>query len=71
MNNDVILINKRVFVSQASALKVSTPLTGRRYVPESSAGTPVSMAMQSVGRLHTLLTGFKYRPSMRLRDIFR
>uniref|UniRef100_A0A673H969 Retinoblastoma-like protein 2 n=1 Tax=Sinocyclocheilus rhinocerous TaxID=307959 RepID=A0A673H969_9TELE len=55
----------------ASALKVSTPLTGRRYVPESSVGTPVSMAMQSVGRLHTLLTGFKYRPSMRLRDIFR
>uniref|UniRef100_A0A671MW38 Retinoblastoma-like protein 2 n=1 Tax=Sinocyclocheilus anshuiensis TaxID=1608454 RepID=A0A671MW38_9TELE len=65
------VISKRVFVSQASALKVSTPLTGRRYVPESSVGTPVSMAMQSVGRLHTLLTGFKYRPSMRLRDIFR
>ncbi|KAK7117046.1 hypothetical protein R3I94_022559 [Phoxinus phoxinus] len=55
----------------ASALKVCTPLTGRRYVPESSVGTPVSMAMQSVGRLHTLLTGFKYRPSMRLRDVFR
>ncbi|XP_052400057.1 retinoblastoma-like protein 2 isoform X1 [Carassius gibelio] len=55
----------------ASALKVSTPLTGRRYVPESSVGTPVSTAIQSVGRLHTLLTGFKYRPSMRLRDIFR
>ncbi|RXN03062.1 retinoblastoma 2 isoform X1 [Labeo rohita] len=55
----------------ASALKVSTPLTGRRYVSESSAGTPISTAMQSVGRLHTLLTGFKYRPSMRLRDIFR
>ncbi|XP_016423922.1 retinoblastoma-like protein 2 isoform X1 [Sinocyclocheilus rhinocerous] len=55
----------------ASTLKVSTPLTGRRYVPENSVGTPVSMAMQSVGRLHTLLTGFKYRPSMGLRDIFR
>uniref|UniRef100_A0A8C1V5D0 Retinoblastoma-like 2 (p130) n=1 Tax=Cyprinus carpio TaxID=7962 RepID=A0A8C1V5D0_CYPCA len=48
----------------ASALKVSTPLTGRRYVPESSVGTPVSTAMQSVGRLHTLLTGFKYRPNV-------
>ncbi|XP_067292433.1 retinoblastoma-like protein 2 isoform X2 [Pseudorasbora parva] len=55
----------------ASALKVCTPLTGRRYVLESSVGTPVSMAMQSVGRLHTLLTGFKYRPSTKLRDIFR
>uniref|UniRef100_A0A671QRE8 Retinoblastoma-like protein 2 n=1 Tax=Sinocyclocheilus anshuiensis TaxID=1608454 RepID=A0A671QRE8_9TELE len=55
----------------ASTLKVSTPLTGRRYVPENSVGTPVSTAMQSVGRLHTLLTGFKYRPSMRFRDIFR
>uniref|UniRef100_A0A672KW47 RB transcriptional corepressor like 2 n=1 Tax=Sinocyclocheilus grahami TaxID=75366 RepID=A0A672KW47_SINGR len=46
----------------ASTLKV--------YVPENSVGTPVSMAMQSVGCLHTLLTGFKYRPSMGLRDIF-
>uniref|UniRef100_A0A671QL69 Retinoblastoma-like protein 2 n=1 Tax=Sinocyclocheilus anshuiensis TaxID=1608454 RepID=A0A671QL69_9TELE len=48
----------------ASTLKVSTPLTGRRYVPENSVGTPVSTAMQSVGRLHTLLTGFKYRPNV-------
>lgn len=71
MNTDCVLINKSVFVSQASALKVCTPLTGRRYVPENSVGTPVSMAMQSVGRLHTLLTGFKYRPSVRLRDVFR
>uniref|UniRef100_A0A8C1NH24 Retinoblastoma-like 2 (p130) n=1 Tax=Cyprinus carpio TaxID=7962 RepID=A0A8C1NH24_CYPCA len=55
----------------ASALKVSTHLTGRRYVPANSVGTPVSMAMQSVGRLHTLLTGFKYRPRIRHRDIFR
>uniref|UniRef100_A0A8C2GXZ8 Retinoblastoma-like 2 (p130) n=1 Tax=Cyprinus carpio TaxID=7962 RepID=A0A8C2GXZ8_CYPCA len=55
----------------ASALKVSTPLTGRRYMPANSVGTPVSTAMQSVGRLHTLLTGYKYRPRIRLRDIFR
>lgn len=55
----------------SSALRVSTPLTGRRYVLHSNIGTPVSTAMQSVGRLHTLLTGFKYRPSMRLRDAFR
>uniref|UniRef100_A0A8C1EVL8 Retinoblastoma-like 2 (p130) n=1 Tax=Cyprinus carpio carpio TaxID=630221 RepID=A0A8C1EVL8_CYPCA len=45
----------------ASALKVSTPLTGRRYVPANSVGTPVSMAMQSVGRLHNLLHTPKYK----------
>ncbi|XP_051975626.1 retinoblastoma-like protein 2 [Xyrauchen texanus] len=55
----------------ASALKVSTPLTGRRYVPDSSIGTPVSMAMLSVGRLHTFLSGIKHRPSMTLKDTFR
>lgn len=55
----------------SSALKVSTPLTGRTYVQESSAGTPVSMAMQGVGRLHSLLAGLKHRPSLRLREILK
>ncbi|XP_072526367.1 retinoblastoma-like protein 2 isoform X2 [Salminus brasiliensis] len=55
----------------SSALKVSTPLTGRAYVQESSAGTPVSMAMQGVGRLHSLLAGLKHRPSLRLREILK
>ncbi|TRY85925.1 hypothetical protein DNTS_011936 [Danionella cerebrum] len=55
----------------AFALRVSTPLTGRRFVPDSIVGTPASIALQSVGRLHSLLTGFKYRPSGKLRDFFR
>ncbi|KAI4872163.1 hypothetical protein NFI96_031002 [Prochilodus magdalenae] len=55
----------------SSALKVSTPLTGRTYIQDSGVGTPVSMAMQGVGRLHSLLAGLKHRPSLRLREILR
>ncbi|KAJ8002850.1 hypothetical protein DPEC_G00163250 [Dallia pectoralis] len=55
----------------ASALKVSTPLTGRKYVQDSGLGSPVSTATQSVGRLHSLLTGLKHGPSGRLKDMFR
>ncbi|XP_045060883.1 retinoblastoma-like protein 2 [Coregonus clupeaformis] len=55
----------------ASVLKVSTPLTGRNYVQDNSLGTPVSTAMQSVGRLHSLLTGLKRGPSGRLTDLLR
>uniref|UniRef100_A0A6Q2XQI2 Retinoblastoma-like 2 (p130) n=1 Tax=Esox lucius TaxID=8010 RepID=A0A6Q2XQI2_ESOLU len=58
-------------VTPASALKVSTPLTGRKYVPDRSLGSPVSTAMQSVGRLHSLLAGLKHGPSGRLKDLFR
>ncbi|KAJ8252547.1 hypothetical protein COCON_G00218590 [Conger conger] len=56
----------------ASALRVSTPLTGRKYVQEGGGvGTPVSMAMQSVGRLHSLLTGLKHGPSDKLASTLR
>lgn len=55
----------------ASALKVSTPLTSRKYIQDNSMGTPVSTAMQSVGRLHSLLTGLKHGPSNRMVDILR
>uniref|UniRef100_A0AAR2LE13 Retinoblastoma-like 2 (p130) n=1 Tax=Pygocentrus nattereri TaxID=42514 RepID=A0AAR2LE13_PYGNA len=54
----------------SSALKVSTPLTGRKYIQDSGVGTPVSMAMQGVGRLHSLLAGLKHRPSDKLRIKF-
>uniref|UniRef100_A0AAV2KYP6 Retinoblastoma-like 2 (p130) n=1 Tax=Knipowitschia caucasica TaxID=637954 RepID=A0AAV2KYP6_KNICA len=50
----------------ALALKVSTPLTGRRFVPENSLSSPVSRALESVGRLHTLLSGSRHGPSVRL-----
>ncbi|XP_076863707.1 retinoblastoma-like protein 2 isoform X2 [Brachyhypopomus gauderio] len=55
----------------ASTLKVSTPLTGKTCMQDSAVGTPVSMAMQGVGRLHSLLTGLKHRPSLRLREVFK
>ncbi|KAJ8343304.1 hypothetical protein SKAU_G00306330 [Synaphobranchus kaupii] len=55
----------------ASALRVSTPLTGRKYVQDGGLGTPVSMAMQSVGRLHSLLTGLKHGPSDKLAGTLR
>ncbi|CAJ1055794.1 retinoblastoma-like protein 2 isoform X1 [Xyrichtys novacula] len=55
----------------ASALKVSTPLTGRKYVQENSLASPVSSAMKSVGRLHTLLSGTKHGPSAKLTETLR
>ncbi|XP_075939360.1 retinoblastoma-like protein 2 isoform X1 [Anarhichas minor] len=55
----------------ASALKVSTPLTGRKYVQENRWSSPVSSAMKSVGRLHTLLSGTKQGPSAKLRETLR
>uniref|UniRef100_A0A8C8IXB4 Retinoblastoma-like 2 (p130) n=1 Tax=Oncorhynchus tshawytscha TaxID=74940 RepID=A0A8C8IXB4_ONCTS len=55
----------------ASVLKVSTSFTGRNYVQDNSLCMPVSTAMQSVGRLHSLLTGLKRGPSRRLTDLLR
>ncbi|KAK2842870.1 hypothetical protein Q5P01_013070 [Channa striata] len=55
----------------ALALKVSTPLTGRKYVQENSSPSPVSSAMKSVGRLHTLLSGTKQGPSAKLAETLR
>uniref|UniRef100_A0A8D0CQ52 RB transcriptional corepressor like 2 n=1 Tax=Sander lucioperca TaxID=283035 RepID=A0A8D0CQ52_SANLU len=48
---------------QASALRASTPLTGRKFVQENSSASPVSAALKSVGRLHTLLSGTRQGPS--------
>ncbi|XP_024235791.1 retinoblastoma-like protein 2 isoform X1 [Oncorhynchus tshawytscha] len=62
----------RLYNSQtASVLKVSTSFTGRNYVQDNSLCMPVSTAMQSVGRLHSLLTGLKRGPSRRLTDLLR
>ncbi|XP_055011295.1 retinoblastoma-like protein 2 [Boleophthalmus pectinirostris] len=55
----------------ASALKVSTPLTGRKYVQENSLCSPISAALKSVGRLHTLLSGTKQGPSHKLSSILK
>lgn len=56
---------------QASALKVSTPLTGRSYVQDYVAASPISTAMNSVGRLHTLLSGTQQGPSAKLAETLR
>uniref|UniRef100_A0A8P4GDY3 Retinoblastoma-like 2 (p130) n=1 Tax=Dicentrarchus labrax TaxID=13489 RepID=A0A8P4GDY3_DICLA len=50
---------------------VSTPLTGRKYVQENRLASPVSSAMKSVGRLHTLLSGTKQGPSAKLTETLR
>lgn len=55
----------------ASALKVSTPLTGRKYVQENSLSSPISSALKSVGRLHTLMSGSKQGPSDKLHNILK
>ncbi|KAK7890920.1 hypothetical protein WMY93_022883 [Mugilogobius chulae] len=55
----------------ASALKVLTPLTGRKYVQENSLCSPISSALKSVGRLHTLLSGYKQGPSHKLCSILK
>lgn len=56
---------------QASALKVSTPLTGRKYVQNAVSASPLSSAMKSVGRLHTLLSGTQQEPSAKLKEVLR
>lgn len=56
---------------QASALKVSTPLTGRKYIQNAVSASPLSSAMKSVGRLHTLLSGTQQEPSAKLKEVLR
>ncbi|KAM6937382.1 retinoblastoma-like protein 2 [Xenentodon cancila] len=55
----------------ASAQKVSTPLTGRKCIQEIRLASPLSSAMKSVGRLHTLLSGTKQGPSAKLTETLR
>ncbi|XP_041851966.1 retinoblastoma-like protein 2 isoform X2 [Melanotaenia boesemani] len=55
----------------ASGLKVSSPLTGSKYVQEIRLASPLSSAMKSVGRLHTLLSGTKQGPSPKLAETLR
>ncbi|XP_028440894.1 retinoblastoma-like protein 2 isoform X2 [Perca flavescens] len=55
----------------ASALRASTPLTGRKFTQENSSPSPVSAALKSVGRLHTLLSGTRQGPSATLTETFR
>ncbi|KAM5263215.1 retinoblastoma-like protein 2 isoform 4-T4 [Ctenodactylus gundi] len=57
---------------KSKTLRISTPLTGVRYVKENSpCVTPVSTATHSLSRLHTMLTGLRNAPSEKLERIFR
>uniref|UniRef100_A0ABI7VWH1 RB transcriptional corepressor like 2 n=1 Tax=Felis catus TaxID=9685 RepID=A0ABI7VWH1_FELCA len=57
---------------KSKALRISTPLTGVRYVKDNSpCVTPVSTATHSLSRLHTMLTGLKNTPSEKLEQILR
>lgn len=61
----------RLSSPQVSALKVFTPLTGRKYIQDNNLASPVSSAMKSMGRLHTLLSGTKQGPSAKLTETLR
>uniref|UniRef100_A0A1A7XP02 Retinoblastoma-like 2 (p130) n=1 Tax=Iconisemion striatum TaxID=60296 RepID=A0A1A7XP02_9TELE len=69
-NQDSALYREHTILN-ASVLKVSTSLTGRKYVQEVHLASPLSTAMKSVGRLHTLLSGTKHGPSAKLTQILR
>uniref|UniRef100_G1P2J3 RB transcriptional corepressor like 2 n=2 Tax=Myotis lucifugus TaxID=59463 RepID=G1P2J3_MYOLU len=57
----------------SKALRVSTPLTGVRYIKDNSSPcvTPVSAATHSLSRLHTMLAGLRSAPSERLGQVLR
>ncbi|KAJ1083124.1 hypothetical protein NDU88_003284 [Pleurodeles waltl] len=64
--------NLQQHFDKAKTLKISTPLTGRKYIKESNPYvTPVSTATHSVSRLHSMLTGLKNSPSEKLLQSLR
>ncbi|XP_069312797.1 retinoblastoma-like protein 2 isoform X5 [Eulemur rufifrons] len=57
---------------KSKALRISTPLTGMKYIKENSpCVTPVSTATHSLSRLHSMLTGLRNAPSEKLEQILR
>ncbi|KAF6288926.1 RB transcriptional corepressor like 2 [Rhinolophus ferrumequinum] len=57
---------------KSKALRISTPLTGVRYIKDNSpCVTPVSTATHSLSRLHTMLTGLRNAPSEKLEQMLR
>ncbi|XP_059569775.1 retinoblastoma-like protein 2 isoform X2 [Alligator mississippiensis] len=64
--------NLQEHFDRSKSLRITTPLTGRRYIRESNPYvTPVSIATYSLSRLHTMLTGLKNAPSENLEQILR
>ncbi|XP_028941482.1 retinoblastoma-like protein 2 isoform X3 [Antrostomus carolinensis] len=64
--------NLQQHFDRSKSLRITTPLTGRKYIKESNPYvTPVSIATYSLSRLHTMLAGLKNAPSENLEQIFR
>uniref|UniRef100_G1MZH8 Uncharacterized protein n=1 Tax=Meleagris gallopavo TaxID=9103 RepID=G1MZH8_MELGA len=64
--------NLQQHFDRSKSLRMTTPLTGRRYMKESNPYvTPVSIATYSLSRLHTMLAGLKNAPSENLEQIFK
>ncbi|POI25278.1 hypothetical protein CIB84_010972, partial [Bambusicola thoracicus] len=62
---------RKLFDKKSKSPRVTTPLTGRKYIKESNPYvTPVSIATYSLSRLHTMLAGLKNAPSENLEQIF-
>ncbi|XP_060643920.2 retinoblastoma-like protein 2 isoform X1 [Anolis sagrei] len=64
--------NLQEHFERAKSFRISTPLTGRKYIKEREACvSPISIATYNLTRLHTMLTGLKNAPSENLEQIFR
>ncbi|XP_034644211.1 retinoblastoma-like protein 2 isoform X2 [Trachemys scripta elegans] len=64
--------NLQQHFDRSKSLRITTPLTGRKYIKESNPHvTPVSIATYNLSRLHTMLTGLKNAPSENLEQILR
>uniref|UniRef100_A0A6J0U4X4 Retinoblastoma-like protein 2 n=1 Tax=Pogona vitticeps TaxID=103695 RepID=A0A6J0U4X4_9SAUR len=64
--------NLQEHFERAKAFRISTPLTGRKYIKESDpCVSPLSAATYNLTRLHTMLTGLKNAPSENLEQILR
>ncbi|NXP11893.1 RBL2 protein, partial [Thinocorus orbignyianus] len=64
--------NLQQHFDRSKTLRVTTPLTGRKYIKESTPYvTPVSIATYSLSRLHTMLAGLKNAPSENLEQILK
>lgn len=58
-------LDERIFTGEGASEDIGM------YVQEGSLASPLSSAMKSVGRLHTLLSGTKQGPSAKLAETLR
>ncbi|XP_063168728.1 retinoblastoma-like protein 2 isoform X2 [Candoia aspera] len=64
--------NLQEHFERKKSFRISTPLTGRKYIKDSDAYlSPISIATHCLTRLHTMLAGLKNAPSENLEQILR